>query len=69
MKAEDETLLKRKMKAQMGYKKHAALLDDSGKQQLIELIQNGAVCELQQTQVLGGTPEAHTYAIKFYFKP
>lgn len=68
MKPEDKTLLERKMQAQMGYKKHAALLDDSGKQQLIRLIRNGAICELQQTQVLDGTPEAHTLTIKIYFK-
>jgi len=69
MKSEDKTLLKRKMEHQADYKKKAALLDDIGKQQLIDLILGGAVCELQQKQILEGEPEAQTLTIKFYFNP
>ena len=45
MKPEKKELTKGKMIQQAGYKKLAALLDESGKNRLIDIIKSGAVCE------------------------
>lgn len=67
MKAENKELLKRKMASEVGYKPKAVLLDESGKATLIELINEGAICELQKQQNLQGGGE--TMTIKVYFEP
>lgn len=67
MEKEKSHLVKGKMVQQIGYKKLAALLDDNGKNQLIEIIKSGAVCELTQKQILSNN--AQTVTVKFYFLP
>jgi hypothetical protein len=66
MEKEKLGLVKGKMDSEVGYKKLAALLDDSGKNQLIEIIKSGSVCELRQQQILSNG--AHTMTVKFYFE-
>lgn len=66
MKKENKKLLKEKMSAQVGYKKQAALLDENGKQSLIDIINSGAICEIREKQLL--QEDGHqTITIKFYF--
>lgn len=67
MEKEKSHLVKGKMVQQIGYKKLAALLDDNGKNQLIEIIKSGAVCELTQKQILSN--DTQTITVKFYFLP
>ena len=67
MKSENKQLLKRKMDSEVGYKPKHCLLDESGKNTLIGIINSGAICELQKQQILQGGGE--TMTIKFYFEP
>ncbi len=67
MKREDKTLLKGKMTQRVIFKPRKALFDESGKNQLIQIIQEGAICELKEKQILNNG--AQTITIKFYFKP
>jgi|GEM_PF-5842364 hypothetical protein len=65
MKPEKKELTKGKMIQQAGYKKLAALLDESGKNRLIDIIKSGAVCELRERQHLSNG--AQTVTVKIYF--
>lgn len=65
-KKENKQLLKRKRSSEVGYKPKHCLLDDSGKDTLVEIINNGAICELQKQQILEGGGQ--TMTIKFYFE-
>jgi hypothetical protein len=65
MEKEKSHLVKGKMIQKVGYKKLKALLDEYGKNQIIEIINLGAVCELREQQVLDNG--AQTITIKFYF--
>ncbi|MCB2023148.1 MAG: hypothetical protein KDG44_20290 [Burkholderiaceae bacterium] len=62
---ENMNLTKGKMVYQERYRKLAACLTDEGKNQIIEIIKSGAVCEITQRQVLSN--EVETITIKFYF--
>ena len=55
------------MDSEVGYKPKHCLLDESGKNTLIGIINSGAICELQKQQILQGGGE--TMTIKFYFEP
>ncbi|MCF8247279.1 MAG: hypothetical protein K9J37_19690 [Saprospiraceae bacterium] len=67
MKKEDISILKGKMSHQVSYKKQKALLNDSGKKNIVEIINEGAICELREKQILDN--RAQTITIKIYFKP
>mgnify|MGYP001583459041 FL=1 len=55
------------MESEVGYKPKAALCNELGKNDLIQIIKNGAICEIQKQQCLRGGGQ--TMTVKFYFEP
>lgn len=66
MKKENKELLKRKMESEIGYKPKTALCNEVGKNDLIDIIKSGAICEVQKQQILRGGGQ--TMTVKFYFE-